>query len=47
MNPIKEDIAIIGVACRLPGARNYREFWNNLAYGVNSIQEIPPERWDI
>lgn len=48
MNYMKdEEIAIIGVACRLPGARNYREFWDNLTYGINSIQEIPPERWDI
>ena len=43
----EEDIAIIGVACRLPGARNYREYWDNLKNGVNSIQEIPPERWNI
>lgn len=24
------DIAIIGMACRLPGARNAKQFWNNL-----------------
>ena len=47
MNYMNEEIAIIGVACRLPGARNYHEFWENLKNGVNSIQEIPPERWDI
>ena len=47
MNYMNEDIAIIGVACRLPGARNYQDYWDNLTYGINSIQEIPPERWDI
>jgi hypothetical protein len=41
------DIAIIGMACRFPGANNYNEFWENLKNGVNSIKEIPPERWDI
>ncbi|RKZ77851.1 MAG: polyketide synthase, partial [Candidatus Parabeggiatoa sp. nov. 1] len=35
------------MACRFPGAKNYQEFWNNLVQGINSIQEIPPERWDI
>ncbi|MEY4673117.1 MAG: Beta-ketoacyl synthase, N-terminal domain, partial [Planctomycetota bacterium] len=24
------DIAIVGMACRFPGARNPREFWRNL-----------------
>jgi polyketide synthase PksM len=43
----KCDIAIIGVACRFPGADNYKEFWENLKNGVNSIKEIPAERWDI
>jgi acyl transferase domain-containing protein len=42
-----QNIAIIGIACRFPGAKNYREFWTNLENGVNSIKEIPPERWDI
>ena len=42
-----KNIAIIGMACRFPGARDYFAFWNNLIKGVNSIREIPPERWDI
>ena len=40
------DIAIIGIACQFPGAKNYREFADNLLKGVNSIREIPPSRWD-
>src|SRR4051794_10739804 len=31
------DIAIIGFACRLPGAKNADEFWDNLRSGVESI----------
>ncbi|NSL87244.1 SDR family NAD(P)-dependent oxidoreductase [Chitinophaga sp. Mgbs1] len=40
------DIAVIGMACRFPGAGNYTQFWNNLVHAVCSIREIPPERWD-
>ncbi|MEH2425099.1 MAG: SDR family NAD(P)-dependent oxidoreductase [Nostoc sp.] len=41
-----KDIAIIGLACRFPGATSADEFWVNLAAGVNSITEIPRDRWD-
>ncbi|NLC47356.1 MAG: polyketide synthase, partial [Firmicutes bacterium] len=34
------------MACRLPGAKNYAEFWRNLEQGVDSIRKVPPERWD-
>jgi polyketide synthase PksN len=48
--PVKEngvaDIAIIGLSGRYPGARNIREFWQNLQAGRDCITEIPKERWD-
>ncbi len=31
------DIAIVGMSCRLPGARNLDEFWRNLTSGIESI----------
>ena len=31
------DIAIIGLACRFPGARNAEEYWRNLCGGVESV----------
>lgn len=40
------DIAIIGMAARLPMARNIRELWRNLEEGRDCISEVPPERWD-
>ncbi len=40
-------IAIIGIGCRFPGANDYEQFWLNLEQGVNSISEIPPQRWDV
>ncbi|MEM9272530.1 MAG: beta-ketoacyl synthase N-terminal-like domain-containing protein, partial [Cyanobacteria bacterium P01_F01_bin.143] len=32
-----QDIAIIGMSCRFPGAKNIEEFWENLCNGVESI----------
>ncbi len=42
-----EPIAIIGMGCRFPGAKNPQAFWSGLRDGVDSISEIPPDRWDI
>src|SRR4029450_13674848 len=33
-------IAIIGIACRLPGAGDYRSYWSNLCAGVQSITTL-------
>lgn len=46
LNKMKH-IAIIGISGRFPGADNVHEFWNNLSNGVDSITEIPRDRWDI
>ena len=43
----RDDVAIIGMSCRFPGAQNIDEFWDNLLQGVDSVTEIPNERWDI
>ncbi len=40
------DVAIIGMACTYPGARNLSEFWRNIVGGVNCIIDVPPERWN-
>ncbi|MET3210645.1 UNVERIFIED_CONTAM: PfaD family protein [Paenibacillus sp. PvR008] len=42
----EQDIAIIGVSGRYPGARNLQEFWQNLRDGKDCITEIPKDRWD-
>ncbi|MDT2312753.1 beta-ketoacyl synthase N-terminal-like domain-containing protein [Paenibacillus larvae] len=31
------EIAVIGMACRFPGAKNIDEYWNNLVNGTESI----------
>ncbi|MEQ9366968.1 MAG: SDR family NAD(P)-dependent oxidoreductase [Leptospirales bacterium] len=40
-------IAVIGMACNMPGANDVNEYWRNLSEGRASIVEVPPERWDV
>jgi acyl transferase domain-containing protein/acyl carrier protein len=42
----QEPIAIVGMACRFPGAENLAAYWRLLAHGVDAISEVPAERWD-
>ncbi|MGA4858486.1 type I polyketide synthase [Streptomyces koyangensis] len=37
------DIAIIGMACRFPGANTPEQFWANLTGGVSSIRTFTPD----
>ena len=41
-----EPIAIVGMACRFPGAENVEAFWQLLRDGVDAITEVPPGRWE-
>ena len=41
-----EPIAIIGMACRFPGAEDSETFWQFLRDGRDAITAVPPERWD-
>jgi acyl transferase domain-containing protein/SAM-dependent methyltransferase/acyl carrier protein len=42
-----EPIAIVGMACRFPGAGDPAAFWRLLRDGVDAIREVPSERWDL
>ncbi len=37
------DIAVVGMACRFPGASTVEEFWRNLCGGVESITHFSAE----
>jgi acyl transferase domain-containing protein len=39
-----QDIAIIGMACRFPGAKNLEEFWSNLLLGKDTISILSEEQ---
>ena len=41
------DIAIIGMACRFPGAPTIEAFWQNLTAGIESIQQLPNDKPDL
>ncbi|MGA6163599.1 beta-ketoacyl synthase N-terminal-like domain-containing protein [Amycolatopsis magusensis] len=42
-----DEIAVIGMACRFPGAPDPAAFWQNLLDGRDSITEVPADRWDV
>lgn len=41
-----DDIAIVGMACMFPKAKDLRHYWQNIYEGVDAIEEVPAERWD-
>uniref|UniRef100_UPI001EF5CD7E type I polyketide synthase n=1 Tax=Frankia sp. CIT1 TaxID=2880974 RepID=UPI001EF5CD7E len=41
-----EAVAVIGLACRLPGAPTPEKFWRLLTDGQSAITETPAERWN-
>lgn len=44
---VTEPVAIIGMACRYPGANSPAELWQLLREGVDAVREIPADRWDV
>ncbi|PSL55785.1 amino acid adenylation domain-containing protein [Saccharothrix carnea] len=37
-------VAVVGMACRFPGASDKEQFWRNLVEGRESIGDFPPQR---
>jgi acyl transferase domain-containing protein len=42
---IEKDVAVVGMGCVFPKAANVKQFWSNLANGVDAIDSPPPDRW--
>jgi acyl transferase domain-containing protein/NADPH:quinone reductase-like Zn-dependent oxidoreductase/NAD(P)-dependent dehydrogenase (short-subunit alcohol dehydrogenase family)/acyl carrier protein len=40
-----ESIAVVGMACKFPGALTLDAFWHVIRDGVDQSREIPPDRW--
>ncbi|WP_180929722.1 SDR family NAD(P)-dependent oxidoreductase [Streptomyces sp. AJS327] len=45
-SPSSEPIAIVGAACRFPGAENLDAYWDNLVTGRDLVSDAPEDRWD-
>ncbi|MGO4463074.1 type I polyketide synthase, partial [Streptomyces sp. M-16] len=41
----ENDIAVVGLACRMPGAANHEEFWELLRNGRNSVSRQDDGTW--
>ncbi|MBS0538085.1 MAG: type I polyketide synthase, partial [Proteobacteria bacterium] len=49
MMPLAADdpIAIVGMACRFPGAESIDAYWRMLGAETDAIREVPADRWPI
>ncbi|GGL79711.1 hypothetical protein GCM10010129_24230 [Streptomyces fumigatiscleroticus] len=43
----RDDIAIVGMACRFPGARNVNQYWRLLTAPEAQFSTVPDSRWRI
>jgi acyl transferase domain-containing protein/acyl carrier protein len=41
-----EPIAVVGLACRFPGAADGDAFWSLLRDGIDAVSDVPPDRWN-
>src|SRR5690606_22513842 len=41
------DIAVIGMSCHFPEARDLDQYWRLLSEGASSIKPIPQSRWGV
>lgn len=44
---VEQPIAVVGMACRFPGAPDLDAYWRLLVDGVDAISDIPADRWDV
>ncbi|MES2355415.1 MAG: beta-ketoacyl synthase N-terminal-like domain-containing protein [Pseudomonadota bacterium] len=42
-----QGVAIVGMACRFPGADSVDAYWHMLETGTDAITEVPPDRWSV
>lgn len=44
---VAQPIAVVGMACRLPGAPNLDAYWDLITGNRHAFREIPADRWSI
>lgn len=42
---LQDPIAVIGLGCLFPGARNVKEFWQNIVQGKDLMTDVPRSYW--
>ena len=42
----RDGVAIIGMSCLFPGARDVDAYWQNILNKVDAVSGPPPEAWD-
>ncbi|MEX5715761.1 beta-ketoacyl synthase N-terminal-like domain-containing protein [Serratia ureilytica] len=47
VNSNERDIALVGMACRFPGAEDIESWWHNLINGVESLVRVDNDRDDV
>lgn len=45
--PAHEPVAIVGMACRFPGAPSLADFWDLIRDGRNETKVVPNDRWPV
>src|SRR5256885_16810639 len=45
--PDGDGIAVVGLACRLPGSADPEAFWQLLIQGTSAITQTPADRWRV
>jgi hypothetical protein len=43
----REPIAIVGMACNLPGGPDLDSYWQLLISGGDGVREVTADRWDV
>ncbi|KFF06341.1 SDR family NAD(P)-dependent oxidoreductase [Flavobacterium reichenbachii] len=44
---LDDEIAIIGMSGRYPKSKNLDEFWSNISQGIDCVDEVSKNRWDL
>ncbi|MGD9644845.1 MAG: beta-ketoacyl synthase N-terminal-like domain-containing protein [Pirellulales bacterium] len=44
--PKSADIAVVGMACMFPQAKDLRQYWENIVNCVDAVEVVPADRWN-
>jgi acyl transferase domain-containing protein len=44
---LRDEVAVVGWACRLPGAKSVTELWSLLLEGRCAVSQVPPDRFSL